>query len=702
MRKYIAGIVLCSATALAVSAQDFAPNYKYKQFPKYQATRASQPEKFVEWVENPVLHAVPPEYADQPAYYVLRDVTVDYRYEGKDINCFRTNHQIVKVLDEAGIEWFGTIELPVGFATRVPSIKARTIGADGKVHDIAKDMIKVTKDPSGYYKVIIAMEGVEKNSEVELLAKTITPYSFYGQNAFQGPLPIQNARFVLTYPADMNFEMKSHNGFPELKDEESKKRKHFEVMLNDIPALKNEPHSFYGLHRMAIEYRVKNFKGNTERPKIYTWDDYARRIWDNNYKLTEKEKAAVNKFLSDLGVRPNGNEVDNIKKIEKGIKTNITMYAAVDYDQRKEVLATRDFRSMSTYSNDYDEKKAVLDSIITRKAATESGYVKLFAACLTQAGIKHELGTTGERDDYAFDKNFENWQAMSEYVIYFPNQKRFLSPTSPYLRYPVIPEQVAGNKGVFCAIASNGIASGLLYNFRTVTPLSAAETQSNITAGVTFNKEMDAQVDISYAYTGYSSTDLRQKLAFTRQDKMKELVQNMLPFLDKPENLQRYTISNENFNNYYQNKPLEIYASLNTSALTEKAGKNYLFKVGELIGQQEELYSEKERTMPVDLYHPQSMKRTITINIPKGYKIMNPEALQLSADYVNEELDPVISFKSDYRIVKDKVKGDKLIISVNESYNKLHFNTYEYERYRKVVNTAADFNKVALLIGKKA
>ena len=67
MRKYIAGIAVCTATAFAVSAQNFAPNYNYKQYPKYPAVKASQPEKFVEWVENPVLHMTPPEYADQPA-----------------------------------------------------------------------------------------------------------------------------------------------------------------------------------------------------------------------------------------------------------------------------------------------------------------------------------------------------------------------------------------------------------------------------------------------------------------------------------------------------------------------------------------------------------------------------------------------------------------------------------------------------------
>ena len=175
----------------------------------------------------------------------------------------------------------------------------------------------------------------------------------------------------------------------------------------------------------------------------------------------------------------------------------------------------------------------------------------------------------------------------------------------------------------------------------------------------------------------------------------------MIPFLDKPENLQKYTISNEGFSNYVNNKPLEIYASLTTTSLVEKAGVNYLVKVGSIIGKQEELYSETERKLPVDLYFPNTQNRTITISIPKGYKVLNPEVLQLSNEYLNGDLDAVIGFKSDYTIIKDKVNGDKLVITITESYSQLHFSTYDYPRYRKVVNTAADFNNVAILIGKK-
>ena len=105
--------------------------------------------------------------------------------------------------------------------------------------------------------------------------------------------------------------------------------------------------------------------------------------------------------------------------------------------------------------------------------------------------------------------------------------------------------------------------------------------------------------------------------------------------------------------------------------------------------------------MPVDLDYPRALSRTITLNLPVGYKVLNPEALRMHAEYVNRDLKPVVSFKSDYALVSDKKNGDKIVITVNESYTQLHFSPEYYDRYRKVVNTAADFSHVALLITKK-
>ena len=358
-------------------------------------------------------------------------------------------------------------------------------------------------------------------------------------------------------------------------------------------------------------------------------------------------------------------------------------------------------RSVSVYDVATDETKNPLDSIISKHAASAAGIVKLFVACFAQAGVNFEYGQAGNRHEHVFDSKFVNWNNLDEPLFYFPDFKKFLDPVREFYRYPVVPDFVLNNKGVFCAIEPGGFVTGPLTNIRKITPLSEAETQSNIAAGVSFTKDMDAQVDVSYSFLGYESADLREELATMTKEKQKELVKKTVSFAEKPEDIVKYTISGETPDNYYTNKPLEITATVKTSSLTEDAGKNYLFKVGKILGSEEELYNEDERKMPVDLDYPRALSRTITLNLPVGYKVLNPEALRMHAEYVNRDLKPVVSFKSDYALVSDKKNGDKIVITVNESYTQLHFSPEYYDRYRKVVNTAADFSHVALLITKK-
>ncbi len=128
MKKYIAYLLLASAATAPATAQK----------------KLSPKPVHVEWENSPRLHPVVPEYKNEPAYFVVNEVNLDYRYEGRSVNQYYTLHRIVKVLDNRGIESFNKIVIPVDRNTRVPSIQARTILPDGRVYDVAKDMIKVT------------------------------------------------------------------------------------------------------------------------------------------------------------------------------------------------------------------------------------------------------------------------------------------------------------------------------------------------------------------------------------------------------------------------------------------------------------------------------------------------------------------------------------------------------------------------------
>ncbi|RYZ40358.1 MAG: hypothetical protein EOP49_29605 [Sphingobacteriales bacterium] len=88
------------------------------------------------------------------------------------------------------------------------------------------------------------------------------------------------------------------------------------------------------------------------------------------------------------------------------------------------------------------------------------------------------------------------------------------------------------------------------------------------------------------------------------------------------------------------------------------------------------------------------MNRKISIVVPEGYKIANPEAVRLKAEHLAGDK-PTMGFISDY-----KLDGNKMEITISEFYNQLIYPLTDIEIYKKVVNAAADFNKVVLVFEK--
>jgi hypothetical protein len=132
-----------------------------------------------------------------------------------------------------------------------------------------------------------------------------------------------------------------------------------------------------------------------------------------------------------------------------------------------------------------------------------------------------------------------------------------------------------------------------------------------------------------------------------------------------------------------------------SSHFMEKAGPRILFKVGELIGPQIEMYRDDQRTAEVENDFNRMYDRTIRIQLPTGYQVKNLNDLKFNIAYTDKDQIPFL-FKSDY-VVKDNV----VEVRVEEYYKQIFAPLSRYEDFRKVVNAAADFNKITLVLEKK-
>ncbi len=140
--------------------------------------------------------------------------------------------------------------------------------------------------------------------------------------------------------------------------------------------------------------------------------------------------------------------------------------------------------------------------------------------------------------------------------------------------------------------------------------------------------------------------------------------------------------------------PFKIEGNVAVEGLIEKAGPRYLFKIGLIIGPQMEMYQEKKRKFPAENTYNHSYKRTITFNIPAGYKIANLKDLNMDV-VAKKGTERTMEFTSSYTL-----SGNQLIVKVNEFYNQISIPLSEFEAFRSVINAAADFNKITLILKK--
>ena len=176
--------------------------------------------------------------------------------------------------------------------------------------------------------------------------------------------------------------------------------------------------------------------------------------------------------------------------------------------------------------------------------------------------------------------------------------------------------------------------------------------------------------------------------------KKDELLQDFAKNLDE-----NVVITEKNLNNadpaLFGVEPLEFHVKFESEAFVEKAGNRYLFKIGELIGEQIQMYQENERKLPLEDEFTRTYYRDLEVVIPDGYTIANPEDINIDHSFVldGEEL---LMFKSTYTL-----EGNVLKIKADEFYKVNKIDKDFFESYRSVVNSAADFNKVTLVLEPK-
>ena len=625
------------------------------------------------WVERPVLHLMPASFKQASAVYLMDSRTFQYKVEGKNLLQYNYVYRLIKVTDDKGIEMFNKIYIPISRQIEISDIKARVITSNGKVIDVPAEKIKEEEEEGRLYK-LFAMEGIDKGAEIEysyIIKKTPT---FFGSEIFQSKkVPYYQARLLIISPDYLQFSAKGNNGFKVLTDSIINGERLLAGYSENIIELDDEKYGLPDPYMQRADYKLSFNLSNNKNVELYTWKEAARKVYTNLTGITEKEKKAVSKFVDAANLPKGITEEKTIQVLEDYMKTTINA------DDK-------------LVGEDTDD----IEKIIKTANANNFGITRLFVAMLENKNIRYQAVFPSIRNQLPIDEDLANWNRLDEMLIYFPNTGKFIQPSAAILRYPFTEPYWAGTKGFFLKGTTIGDVKTAVGKFDSI-PLEPFEQHAQ-------NMEVSARLDASgdsvivnckQILKGYAAVSYRPIWAFLPKDKQEETIKEIIQNVAKSEHIENITTENTKLTDATDNKPLIINSTIYSAELLEKAGNKLLFKIGELIGSQVQMYQEKPRQLPAEMEYPHVLYRKIRFEIPAGYTAKNLADLNIDIQQTNEAV-VTMGFVSSY-----KLTGNTLDVEVLETYRNIKYLPSEFEVFKKVINAAADFNKVVLVLEKK-
>lgn len=626
--------------------------------------------KKYDWSDNPKIHELTSDEKEDN-YTILKDkILLDFVYESSgELVLYETRHFIVHFNNEKGIEEMNKIYVPTSTVLEEVDLKARTITHDGKVIPLKKSAIKKIDnlEEKGPY-TIFAMEGIDNGGEIEYLYTNKKNYKTNNVIYVQTDQVKKDISVDIYSPENLIYEGKGYNGFPEFTvDTVIKKRNHIYAAVPKVDALYEEKNSANDANKMRFEYQL-TYNTSKSRARLYSWEYSGNNIYINNFTFEKGELKAADKFISKLGIGKLGSDELKIQALEQYMKTNINL---------KEI-------------NEF----IPVDKMLDLKYGNESSFNRFYIAAAKSLEIPVEVVVTTNRMDRKFDNSFQSLNALQEYLIYYPTIEKFLCPSNYLSRLGFPPPALIGNKGLFVKETEVGDIKTGVAKVKKIDVPSSKDSYNNITASVTFNPEtFTPNIKMKLELMGYSAYAVQPNLLYMEDDKKKEFLDNISKIMGVETIVKSASMEGTKSTDVLIH-PLVIQSVLETPHLIENAGNKYLFKVGEMLGTQDEMYKDKVRKTDAEIFFTQSYTRLFDIKIPAGYKIKNLESINMDKRFTADGRQTAC-FISSYT-----QEGDILKIKVFEDYQVLTFPKEHFEEYRSVVNASADFNKVILIFEK--
>lgn len=626
-----------------------------------------------EWASTPKKYAISEQERLEDEVIVFEKRSVQLVHTNEGFIQYDLSHYITLLNTDKAIEENNKFYISNNAGSKVFTQKARVIRLDGKIIELKEADIKENKDEAGNVEYrYFALDGIEKGCFIEYLQYVQREPDFSGAAmTLQSEVKKKEVQLDIISPKYIEYLIHPVNGMPEFKKDSSDyllRRMYLNV--NDVPGLEEEPWSAHNSQLQKCYYKVQ--RNTDERTSnFYNYTNVTKNIHQNMYEpANKKAKKLMEGFIKKACPDDKAALDVKIRSLENKMKSEISVV------------------------NDGFDGAFDVAKILEQKVTHKSGLTKLMIQSLREMGIAHELILTSNRNENPFLSNFEGYNFLDENLVYINDLDLYWSPEfESRLGFP--PFDYTNTLGLFIKEVKVNELVTAVSKVKQIKGTKGEQSVDEINMNVTFNPDLSGcDMQLERKTTGYKAEYPQVLFDFVDDERKTKLREEYLKYVDQDAVLEGMTFENDR-TTAAGVLPLIGKAHFNGAAFLEKAGDKMLLKAGLLIGPQAELYHPKNaRKLPVETRYTRQYKRTITIQIPDGYTVKNPQDLNFNVK--PDEKNNTSGFTS-----TAEIKGNVLTVNVQEWYNQSSYPASEFFIYEKVMNTAADFNKVVLVFVKK-
>ena len=632
---------------------------------------AQDRDKKIMWEEKPDYISIVAGHESENAIGIFYDEKTEYMYNPDgDLEMVHTLHRRIRLATDDAVNGFNKLSVSMSDVIEMIETKARVIKPDGKTVEFNQENIREIVDGESRDNFrIFAIDGIEKGDDLEYLIIRRMKSANFGRAFYQFEFPVLKASFELISPKNLKYAAKGYNGFPQpVADTTADGRNRLFCSTENLTGLRSEEYFYQNPGRARVEFKLE-YNLARGRGSILRWSDAAQRIYELIY--SDVDQKSVQKWLKSVGAG-RGTSLEKAAAIEDYIKNNIH----IDEGDSPEF-------------ND-------LEFVRTRKVTDEQGVVRVYANLFRALGIKHEIVLTSERDHLKFDPDFQSWNYLRKYLIFLQDDRVYIDPANDLFRIGCVPGELTATWGLFISVVKIGDFESGVGKIKYIEPAPYSDNYDNMYIEISADPQTSVtRIKSSRGLKGLSGGYISLIYRNVDEEKKQELLKSVMESKATNPDYTTLTAADKTDIDFMRDAGFIILSDFSTASLLETAGDKLLLNFGEIIGPQVELYDQENKERSAESDFNRWYYRRLVFRVPEGYRIANPEASEMKITG-NAGGETAFGFISSWTY-----SGDTYTVDIDEYYKRIFIEPSEFAGFRNVVNAAANFNKVVLILEKK-